>query len=548
MLPRRIVALVRPSRRRPLRAFLTAWAVFALLGAVWAWATPPSASPDEPAHIVRAASVVRGELFGPPSAWGNLVHVPQYVADAHRTTCFAFHPEVPAACPLPAGEDPAATVVAPTSAGLYNPLYYALVGWPSLVFHDAAGLTAMRVASAVLSALFAALAFAVVSTMRQRRLPLLAFAVAATPMLLFLSGTVNPSAVEATAVLAVFCGMLAVTLSPDPALLRFRSTVVAVSAVMAVNARGLSPLWVLAALVVLLLLARGGTVRRLLRRPAVLVAVATVALGTLAAVGWTLSTNSLANAIAHPDDALQFPGVGASPVTGFQRVLLGTVGYSQGLVGLFGWLDTPAPDAVLYAWGVAVGALAIGALLVLRGRRLLVAAVLVGGFLLLPALVQAVYIHGGGMIWQGRYNLPLFLCLVVGLAALLDEDAFRSRQAWARVRILIVGGAVVGQLWAFESVLRRYAVGSQGSMKTFLFGSPAWQPSGGVVTVLIAATIAYAAAAVLLLRAVPRDAAATQLTLVAGDPAARPAGLGWPAADTARGGRGAAPAEPAPVD
>ena len=518
----RLVALTAGNPRRPVAAFFAAWAVLAVLGALWAWATPPSASPDEPAHLVRAASVVRGELFGEPSAWGNLVHVPQYVADAHRTTCYAFRPEIPAACPLPAGEDPAATVLAPTSAGLYNPLYYALVGWPSLLFHDAGGLMAMRVASAVLSALFAALAFAVVTTFRGRRMPVLAFAVAATPMLLFLSGTVNPSAVEATATLAVFCAMLAMTLSPDPARVRGRAAIVAVSAVVAVNARGLSPLWVLAAIAVPLLLAPNARMLvQLLRRPAVIAAMAVVAAGAVAAVGWTLATNSLANAIAHPEDALQFPGVGASPLTGFERVLVGTVGYSQGLVGLFGWLDTPAPDGVLYAWGVAIGALAVGALLVLRGRRLLVAAVLVGAFLLLPALVQAVYIHGGGMIWQGRYNLPLFLCLVIGLAALLEGDAFRSRHPWLRLRVLVVALAVAGQLWAFETVLRRYAVGSEGSMRTFLLGSPPWAPPGGVMLALIAATVVYAVAGVLLFRAAAPERVVTDVRTVAAGPAAR---------------------------
>ena len=258
--------------------------------------------------------------------------------------------------------------------------------------------------------------------------------------------------------------MLAVTLSPDPARLPARAAVVAVSAIVAVNARGLSPLWVLAALAVPLLLVGGRTALQLLRQRSVLLAIAAVAVGTIAALGWTLATNSLANAIAHPEDALQFPGVGASPFTGFQRVLVGTVDL-QGLVGLFGWLDTPAPEAVLFAWGVAIGSLAIGALLVLRGRRLLVAAVLVGAFLLLPALVQAVYIHGGGMIWQGRYNLPLFLCLVIGLAALLDGSAFRSPHTWRRLRLLLLGGALAGQLWAFAAALRRYAVGANGSVE-----------------------------------------------------------------------------------
>ncbi|WP_285113883.1 DUF2142 domain-containing protein [Leifsonia sp. fls2-241-R2A-40a] len=521
-LTRIVAVLPTTAARRPVAAFFAAWAVLAVLGAVWAWATPPSASPDEPAHIVRAASVARGELFGEPSAWGNLVHVPRYVADSHRATCYAFQPSIPAACPVPGG-DPADTVVAPTSAGLYNPLYYALVGWPSLLFGDSAGLTAIRVASAVLSALFAALAFSVVMTLRDRRFPVLAFAVAVTPMLLFLSGTVNPSAVEATATLAVFCGMLAITLSPDPARLRGRVAIVAVSAVVAVNARGLSPLWVLAALAVPLLLVRGAALLQLLRRPSVIVAISVIAAGTLAAVGWTLATNSLANAIAHPEDALQFPGVGASPVTGFQKVFLGTIGYSQGLVGLFGWLDTPAPDPVLYGWGLAIGSLAVGALLVLRGRRLLIAAVLVGAFLLLPALVQAVYIHGGGLIWQGRYNLPLFLCLVIGLAALLGRDAFRAPSAWLRLRILVVTAAAAGQLWAFEAALHRYAVGSSGSVKTFLFGSPAWAPPGGVVLALLTAAAALTVAAVLLFRAASDASEGREVRTVAAGPAGRPA-------------------------
>ena len=510
-----------PRVRRPHTAFFAAWAVLSILCALWAWATPPSAAPDEPAHIVRAASVVRGELFGTPSPSGNIVSVPQYIADAHRLTCSAFQPTVPAACPLPAEADPGRAVLAPTSAGLYNPLYYVLVGWPTLLFNDANGILAMRVVSGVLASLFAAFAFATVMTLRIRRLPTLAFAIAVTPMLLFLGGTVNPSAIEATATLAVFCGMLAIVTSPDPHRLGGRATVVAVAAVIAVNARGLSPLWVLVAIAVPLMLTDRKTVVALLRRPAVIAAVAIVGLGTLAALAWTLGTNSLANAIVHPADALHFPGVGASPLVGFEKVLFGTVSYSQGLVGLFGWLDTPAPDVVLYGWGLAVGALAIGALLVLRGRKLLVAATLVGAFLLLPAIVQAAYIHGGGMIWQGRYNLPLFLCLVVGLAALLADTAFTEPSAWRRLRVIIVVGAAGGQLWAFEAAMQRYAVGTHGSLRTFLLGAPPWAPAGGVVVVLAAAALAIVAAAVLLMHASAFEWDRSSLRPVEGRPVRR---------------------------
>ncbi len=491
-----------PRRRSiPLKPFFVAWAVLFALTTAWVFATPPSASPDEPAHIVRAASVVRGELVGTPSPAGHIVTVPRYIAESHAVTCFAFNPTVTANCAYTPSADPWESVEAPTTAGLYNPLYYAVVGLPSLVFHDASGIYAMRILSGLLTTLFAALAFAIVATMRNRRVPLLAFAVAVTPMLLFLGGSVNPSALEATATLAVFCGMLAITLSPDASRLTGRAVVVMAGAVVAVNARGLSPLWVALALVVpLLLLADRDALVALLKRRAVIVLIAVVAAGTIAAGLWTVGTNSLANAIEHPDQALSFPGIGASPLVGFQKVFIGTVGYSQGLVGLFGWLDTPAPDVVLYLWGLAIGAIVVGAVVVLRRRRLLVAWLLVAAFLLCPALVQAAYIHGGGMIWQGRYNLPLFLCLIVGLAALLGETAFvRAPYAWRRIAVIVAVGAAGAQFWAFESTLRRYAVGSNGSMRTYLFGQSAWTPPGGTWLWLALFAVLLVLAAALLL-------------------------------------------------
>ncbi len=509
----------RTPRRARLTVFFAAWSVLFALSGLWAIATPPSASPDEPAHIVKAASVVRGEFIGTPSPHGHIVTVPRYIAESQSVTCFAFNATVTADCPALPPADPWQNVRAPTSAGLYNPVYYAIVGWPSLLIHDSSGIYAMRLVSALFATLFAALGFGIVATLPFRRLPILAFAVAATPMLVFLSGSVNPSAVEATATLAVFCGVLAIVSSPDDALLTGRVAVVMAASVVAIDSRGLSPLWVLVALLVPLLLADRAEVRRLLRTRAIRLLLAVVAAATLAAGAWTLGSDSLANAIAHPGQALSFPDVGASPLAGFQKVLVGTVGYSQGLVGVFGWLDTPAPDIVLYGWGVAIGALAAGALVVLRGRRLLVSAALISAFLLLPAVVQAAYIHGGGMIWQGRYNLPLFLCLVIGLAVMLGDTAFqRSERSWRRIGVVVALGAAGGQLWSFATALRRYAVGADGSTATLLFGTPAWVPPGGILPILLAFAATAVVGAVLLLRAT------NPLPALAPAPVLRPAG------------------------
>ena len=205
------------ERPRIWRAFLVVWLLLSALCAGWAVATPIGASPDEPAHIVKAASVARGQFIGTPSADGHRVTVPAYVARTQDDTCFAFHQERAAACGLAPLTDPGALTTSYTTAGLYNPVYYLLVGWPTLLLHDTSGIYAMRIVSGIVTALFAALAFALLWGLRRRAIPVLGFAVAVTPMLLFLGGSVNPNGVEATATLAVFVGILAAVLDPWPA-------------------------------------------------------------------------------------------------------------------------------------------------------------------------------------------------------------------------------------------------------------------------------------------------------------------------------------------
>lgn len=488
-----------PRPAFPVRAFLVSWALLTALCLCWGFATPVSGSPDEPAHIVRAASVVRGEWVGPASSTGNIVTVPAYIARSQAVTCFAFNPAVDADCGVAEPSDPDADVQSTTTAGLYNPLYYLAVGWPTLLIHDTGGIYAMRAVSALLTALFLALAFAITTTLPQRRLAMLSYALAITPMMLFLGGTVNPNTLEAAATLAVFVGMLSIALDRRSARLGTDLTVVAAGIAVGVNARGLSPLWLLVALGVPLLLIPRVRLLALLRRRATLIAIAVSALFVIGALAWTLGSNSLVNAIDKPEEALHFPGVGASPLTGFLRVITGTVGYGQGLVGLFGWLDTPAPDVVLYAYGAGIAALVVTALLVLRGRRLLALVVLIAAFLLLPAIVQAAYIHGGGLIWQGRYNLPLFLCLIVGAAALLGQRADLLAATTLRRLILLVSiVAVVAQWWAFEATLRRYSVGANGTLKLFLFGGAPWAPPGGNLLWLAAMGVVLGASAGIL--------------------------------------------------
>ncbi len=491
MAVREAVRTPRPIARAPwstTRVFLVFWALLSALSAVWALATPVSGSPDEPAHIVRAASVVRGELVGTPSRDGHVVTVPRYIADTQRETCFAFHPRVTANCPFHDDRDPAGLTTGTTTAGLYNPLYYYAVGWPSLLFGTDAGIYAMRIVSGILSSLFAALALLVLWRRNASPFLVLGFAIAVTPLVLFLDASVNPNGLEATATLAVFAGVLSIVRAPAGAPIGRAAAVVAVSGFIAVNARGLSPLWVLLALALPLVLLNGRSFLALLRRRAVWITAAVIVLGTVAAAGWTLGSNSLLNAVDNPDSTPQhFAGVGVNPLSGFFITLERTVEYAHGVIGLFGWLDTPAPPEVFFVWTALIGSLLLAAFALLRSRRLLLAGLLLGCFVLLPPIIQGVYITGGGVIWQGRYNLPLFLCLIVGFAVLLGERVVFSARAtaWRRLAWIVVVAIAAGQFYAFENTLRRYAVGDGGSLKAFLLGTSPWAPPGGVLLLLL---------------------------------------------------------------
>ncbi|WP_419817072.1 DUF2142 domain-containing protein [Glaciibacter flavus] len=474
-----------PARVGQLRIFIVSWILLSLLSVMWTLATPISASPDEPAHIVKAAAVVRGELGGTPTPHGHIVRVPQYIAFTQAQTCFAFKPDEPASCAPAVPGDPGRLVDGSTTAGRYNPLYYAVVGWPSLLFDDVRGIYAMRMVSGVFTALFLAFAILLALGWRESRIVMLSIGVAIPPMLLFLSGSINPNGVESAATLAAFLAVLAIVLRPDDRLLTLRCAILIASGIVAANARAISPLWLAIAVLLPLVLCTGARLRSLISRPQIRWSIAIVGLGCVAAIGWILVSNSLAAGLNDPTAAQVFPGQGGSAIGGFTHVLRETFGYAQGMVGIFGWLDTPAPLVTYFTWAALTGAILFAGVGVLRGRAAAFACSLVAALVFLPAIVQGVYITGGGLIWQGRYALALFAMAVVGIAAVLAE---RATDATASIvgRITFAGWLLwaVSQFASFATALHRYAVGSNGTWGAVI-RSPEWTAPGGNVALLI---------------------------------------------------------------
>jgi hypothetical protein len=484
--------------------FFVFWASLSLLSSIWAVAMPLATGPDEPEHFVKAASVVRGELVGLRSSAGYVVDVPEYVAFTHDQLCTSFKPEKTADCAPSTPSDASEQVSSTTTAGSYNPLYYAAVGWPTLIAQDVGGLYAMRIVSGILVSAFLALAVMLLSTWRRRTVPLLGLAVATTPMVVYLSGVVNPNSLEIAATLVVLVAALSVVLRPDPGLLVERATILAVAAAVASNMRGISPLWVAIAALVPLVLVAPRALRPLIRQKPVWIAASVVLLTAVVSLLWTVLGPSLSPGFApeEPNTAppADYDNVGSSPVFGFIKMVGLSFDFVQDLVGRMGWYDTVLPIGTYLVWSALFIALAGAAFVLLRRRLAVFALLLLAAFVLGPALVQAVYITQGGFIWQARYALPIFVCLIVGLAVAISESVeFTPGSSLRRLTTAVVFLWSFNQVVAFLHALRRYAVGESGSYAA-IFRNPDWAPPLGTVPVMVAAVVTLGVLGILFLR------------------------------------------------
>ncbi len=173
--------------------FLAPFAIFALLGVLWSLASPVFSVPDENAHATKAIAQVRGQVVGYtlPDVRHIVVDLPPGYEYSQDTLCFATRPDVSAGC-APDFGGPDAQPWFNTWVGAYNPVYYYLVGWPSLLFDGNASIYAMRIASSLVGAALLAWAFlAAASGGRSRWMPV-GVAFAAAPMCMYLIGAVNP--------------------------------------------------------------------------------------------------------------------------------------------------------------------------------------------------------------------------------------------------------------------------------------------------------------------------------------------------------------------
>ncbi len=505
---------VATSRRRP--GLFAIWimssvVLFAMIG-LWSLATPLYAGPDEGVQVIRAVSLLRGELAGPAAPGKSLpvvaARVPRPYAEAVALPrCFMFRPWRSAGCAPRFPSGGGGLVSTTTYVGHYPPLYYALVGTPSYFLPPVQAVLAMRMLSDLVSAAALGLAFAIAGTWSSSVLLPAGLAVSVTPMAIFLGGMVNPSGMEISLAVLCWTAALVVATVPDRAppvgLLR----VLGVAASLLAVTRFASPLWVACVGLVLLALTPPARLAALARsRPAIRWAAAVIGAASACAV-WDVATRAFLVTPAGP----KATGSTAHVV---EQSAVYVASLAEEVVGVLGWLDTRAPFAVYVAWSaVAVAIVAAGAALgSKRGRTVLVGLVLAG--LTIPTAMVASHARQQGLwLLQGRDVLPLLVGLPLTAAVVAGQKHRRLSS--------VLGSVAVGAVWAcllvfFAEALRRYTVGVNGPLDPLVRVTGGWTPPLGAATLLFSFTLAdgaYLALGLALTRAAYRPAAAAERRL-----------------------------------
>lgn len=473
-----------PAGSSPWKLFGKLFLLISLGITLWSVATPLMAFPDEPAHTIKAAAVVRGQItIEEGTSFGHGVHVrvPAYIANLHAQDCFKFRPDTSADCAPAIPSDANDEAIGVTSAGSYNPMYYWIVGLPTLFLTGQPALFAMRILSALLSAAFYAAGFTALAQLRQAQIPVIMASLGVTPMVLYLASGINPNSLEVAATMAAFCGFV-VTLDNAR---RIRHVVPAVATVIAstavlANTRQVSLVWLFCALIAGLLLFRWAEIKAAFRNRLVLLGVALTVPGVLFGVYWIyLMLHAPANSGVAPE-GIANPQPGVSIFRAFLTMVERASDFVQQYIGVMGWLDTPLPMLIVMFWSMIFVVAILLPLMIRPFRATLGAWAALAMLIVVPAILQASIWKSMGFVWQGRYNLPLVVVLFIAVGMTARKLRLPNTGGTRRVARVLLWAGVFCHVLAFVYVLRRYAVGTFGGGNWIaLLNGVKWQPPLG---------------------------------------------------------------------
>jgi hypothetical protein len=366
-----------------------------LLQAAWILTVPPFRGSDEFDHAFRAAAVANGQWVAGDVAEdgrGQLVVVPEALVAAAHAQCEARDYTGRDNC-SPVRELPGGEVEIASAASSYHPAFYWVIGTTALPFDGAGALYAMRIATALLSLLFIALAVWATAKL-PGRWPMAGLVLAITPVFLYSTTVAAPNGVEMSAGLALWGTLLALIDGRDRRTETRLLWGAILCAVVLGTLRVLGPVFIL--MIVLTVASLDwGAVRDVIsrQRRSVLVGCALVAMSVAGQALWMFDSVVSEVTSEGTENPATFNGV---------NVLV----WPLQTIAAFP-LRNQAGAAVIYP----VVLILVAALLVAAWRRgsaraRLVTMVSLAITLLFPFVFTLATLASIGNIWQGRYVLP----------------------------------------------------------------------------------------------------------------------------------------------
>ena len=446
------------------RRFWVVWALLFTVVGMQSLGIPRGAGPDESAHLIRAAGLVRGDVLGEaqgddPAA--RLFDAPDW-AGQPAPDCFAFRPEQPAACATFIDTPPVST------AGSYPVFGHLLPGAATLLPGGTVTAWGSRLADALIPTLLAAWAITRLSA-AGASVAVAAILLALTPMALFSMAVVNPSGLAVGGAIALWVAGDEVARG-DPS----ASRLFAAGWAALVLSRSDGLFWVAAITVFVL-----------------------VAASTRPAAFWSaLSARPRAAVIASTAAALVWPLFvqpalidAPSANTGWTlaREIVGRTGeHLREAIGVVSWLDTPIPASMFLLWAALLGLLAGAALISGSRRRIGVAVLVLLTSVAVSWTLDFLQAPEAGLFWQGRYGLPLLVGVVLQLGFVRSTSA----RGQANVMAALLGGVWIVWNVSFFQAVRRWGVGESGSLLPWDWGT--WSTPLPIELILTAHAVASA--------------------------------------------------------
>jgi hypothetical protein len=412
---------------------LFVFASYALLVAAWVIGNPPSAAPDEWSHFLRAVSLGRGQLLGAYSgregamaivgptrpsfldeqtyqdelAWvaqnTRKVRIPAGLSPGWFRCGGQSDAAIPARCLANAPPvDEAAEWFNPTAT--YQPFPYllpAIISWIDVSPDNLDRL--MRGGNAIVSLTFVAAAVFLLWSAEARLVSLVGLISAITPMVVFLSATLNPSGLEIVSALAFAAALLRLTRGDAGSLGWHWAAFIASGAVLSLS-RAQGPAWLALLFGIVVSASPSAFVTLIVRQKrrcllAAIVFLVAIALNRV----WEHAYGARLEFDPRPLVSSVAQGITQLPAALREQI------------GVFNYLEVSMPSLAYGLWGALAAALTTTALLVGTRWQRLHLVISIGAALALPVFLVATTMRHTGFALQGRYVLSF--SLVVPLVA-----------------------------------------------------------------------------------------------------------------------------------